>query len=197
MLFLYWNRRIWFTFSHFPIIRFPFHNCGGKITAWEGVFIGQWKLEVLFPSRTFPVALIKIAHCLTEDELWLYLFEIASKLPDCSIWLQFSSPLPKAVMLYTELFLSEFSRDLDFRGSVSRFLSPGWFVLLKFFLMLVPMRWNLNCLSLLHPIFSFSPGPHTSARRKKPHTNHTLIMRCVQTRKGAMDIPTSVCWCLY
>ena len=50
---------------------------GKKITAWEGVFAEQWKLGVFFPSRTFPVALIKISHCLTRDELWLYLFEIA------------------------------------------------------------------------------------------------------------------------
>lgn len=155
---------------------------GKKITAWEGVFAEQWKLGVFFPSRTFPVALIKISHCLTRDELWLYLFEIAQKLPDCSIWFQFSSPLPKAVMLYAELFLSEFSRDLDFRGSVSRFLSPRLFILLKSFLMLVPTRWNFNCLSLLQEALSYllsfllpcHPLPHIAPSKKLPVNKHWL-----------------------
>lgn len=146
------------------------------------MFAEQWKLEVFFPSRTFPVALIKISHCLTKDELWLYLFEIAYKLPGCSIWFQFSSPLPKAVMLYTELFLSEFSRDLDFRGSVSRFLSPRLFIRLKSFLTLVPMRWNFNCLSLLQGALSyilpFLLLPPTSALSKKLLVNNTDYEVC-------------------
>lgn len=91
-------------------------------------------------------------------------------------------------MLYTELFLSEFSRDLDFRGSVSRFPSPRLFILLKSFLMLVPMQWNFNCLSFLQEALSYllpfllllipPTSPPTSAPSKKLLVNNTDYEVC-------------------
>lgn len=88
--------------------------------------------------------------------------------------------------------------------AVSRCLSLRLFLLLKSFLMLVPVRWNFNCLNLFQEVcLSFSPfssWPHAPPGlllSEKQPVNNKLSMRSVQIRKCVMAIPTPVCWCFY
>lgn len=151
---LYWNKRSWF----YLFLMFRSSDTHSATAGVGGKVLKRVRLqnngsrECSFPSRSFPVAFIKIAHCLrrmTYDCTYLKSLECAIFYFSFWGWCQRTAG-------YTQnFFLSQFSRDLDFPTVHQGF----WAILFSqnFSWRWCPWGGDFNCLSLHSEL---SPLPH-------------------------------------